>query len=71
MDQDGLYRRRRDRPRPEPPPLDTRATNCRAIRPPARYVSFLEINSGQAEIHSIVPGSRVVFAGQIEGRWGC
>ena len=36
---------------------------------PARFI--LEINAGQAEARGIVPGSRVRFAGQIAGRWGC
>ena len=36
---------------------------------PVRFI--LEINAGQAGVHGIVPGSRVQFAGQIEGRWGC
>ena len=36
---------------------------------PVRFV--LEINAGQAEIHRIVPGGYVRFAGAITGRWGC
>ena len=36
---------------------------------PVRFI--LEINAGQAEARGIVPGSRVQFAGQIAGRWGC
>ena len=53
------------------PPLDTPRDQLPRYPStgPVRFI--LEINSGQAEIHSIVPGSRVVFAGQIEGRWGC
>lgn len=36
---------------------------------PVRFI--LEINAGQAATHNIAPGSRVEFAGQIKGKWGC
>ena len=36
---------------------------------PVRFI--LEINAGQAATHNIAPGSRVEFAGQIKGEWGC
>ncbi len=53
------------------PPLDTPRDQLPRYPStgPVRFI--LEINAGQAEEHGIGPGSRVRFAGQIEGRWGC
>ena len=53
------------------PPLDTPGDELPRYPStgPVRFI--LEVNAGQAGTHNIVPGSRVEFAGQIEGRWGC
>jgi len=53
------------------PPLDTPRDQLPRYpsTDPVRFI--LEINAGQAGAQGIVPGARVQFAGQIEGRWGC
>ena len=53
------------------PPLDTPRDQLPRYpsNEPVRFI--LEINAGQAQVHGIVSGAEVTFAGQIAGRWGC
>ena len=53
------------------PPLDTPRDQLE-LYPSSGLVRFiLELNAGQAAMHSIEPGGAVEFDGQIAGQWGC
>ena len=54
-----------------PPPPDTKDSDLARIRPQSDMQYALEINAGEAVELGLEPGQLVVFAGSIDGRYGC
>ena len=54
-----------------PPPPDTKDSDLARISPQGDMQYVLEINAGEAAELGLEPGQSVVFAGSIDGRYGC
>ena len=53
------------------PPPDTKDSDLARISPQGDMQYVLEINAGEAAELGLEPGQSVVFAGSIDGRYGC
>ena len=54
-----------------PPPPDAEESDVARISPQGDMQYVLEINGGEAAVLGLEPSQSIVFAGSIDGRYGC